>query len=124
MHPAVLALAVLSVSLSACAQIALRKTMVSVGPLPTGLPEIPSFALAIGLNGWFLSGMACYALSICLWLLVLARLEVSLAYPLASVGYIITAVVGFFFLGEAVGAMRIAGIGLICAGILIIVQTS
>jgi multidrug transporter EmrE-like cation transporter len=124
MHPAVLALAVFSVSLNACAQIALRKTMVAVGPLPAGLLEIPRFAVAIGLNGWFLAGMASYAVSIGLWLLVLAKLEVSLAYPLLSVGYVITAIVGFFFLGEAVGAMRVAGIGLICAGIVIIAQSA
>jgi hypothetical protein len=86
MHPAVLALAVLSVSLNALAQIALRKTMVAIGPLPSGPLEIPPFVLAIGVNGWFLGGMACYALSIGLWLLVLAKLEVSLAYPLLSVG--------------------------------------
>jgi multidrug transporter EmrE-like cation transporter len=68
--------------------------------------------------------MACYCLSIGIWLIVLSRLEVSAAYPLLSIGYIITAVVGYFFLHENVDSSRIAGIALICVGIVFISRSA
>lgn len=121
---AVLLLAVLSVSLNAGAQIALRKTMLGLGALPAGLAEAPRFLLALALNPWFITGMGCYVVSIGVWLVVLSKLEVSAAYPLLSIGYVITAVVGFFFLGESVTIGRIAGIALICAGLVFIARSA
>jgi multidrug transporter EmrE-like cation transporter len=124
MHPAILALATVSVSLNALAQIGLRKTMLSVGPLPAFASDVVRFLWSIALNPWFLGGMTCYALSIGLWLLVLAKAEVSLAYPLLSIGYLITAVVGYFYLGESVGYLRLIGIALICAGIVFVSRSA
>lgn len=124
MHPAILALATVSVSLNALAQIGLRKTMLSVGPLPAFSSDAVRFLGSIGLSPWFLGGMTCYALSIGLWLLVLAKAEVSLAYPLLSIGYLITAAVGYFYLGESVGYLRLIGIALICAGIVFVSQSA
>ncbi len=68
--------------------------------------------------------MACYAISIGVWLVVLSKLEVSVAYPLLSIGYVITAIVGFFFLGENVTFLRMIGIALICGGLFFITRTA
>ena len=116
-------LAVISVSLNAAAQIALRRTMLAVGsPAAHGGDWVP-FILSILLSPWFIAGMACYGLSIGSWLAVLSRTEVSAAYPLLSIGYVITAVVGYFFLGEAVNATRALGIAVICGGIILIARS-
>jgi len=47
-----------------------------------------------------------------------------LAYPLLSIGYIITAIMGYYFLGENVNLTRIAGIALICFGIVVISRSA
>jgi multidrug transporter EmrE-like cation transporter len=120
MDAALITLAVISVSLNALAQVSLKKAMMAVGPVPAIAGEIPNFFLSIGLNPWFIAGMSCYALSIGLWLLVLAKAEVSLAYPLLSIGYIITAVIGYYYLGESMSPTKLTGIGLICFGIIIL----
>ena len=104
-------LAVGSISLNAGAQIALRKTMLAVGGPPNYLEGVLTFAFAIMTNPWFILGMSCYAVSIGVWLIVLSKTEVSAAYPLLSIGYVITAIVGALFLGEHVTFARIAGIG-------------
>lgn len=98
--------------------------MLAVGPLPSVGGDVVRFLLSVSLNPWFIGGMLCYVVSIGVWLLVLAKLEVSLAYPLLSIGYVIAAVVGYFYLGEAVGMTRLAGIGLICLGILVISRSA
>jgi len=123
MHPITLALAVGSVSLNAMAQIALRKMMLTVGPLPSSVANALGFAFSLLLNPWFLAGMTCY-LSIGIWLIVLGKTEVSLAYPLLSIGYIITAIIGYYFLGENVSLTRIAGIALICFGIVVVSRSA
>jgi multidrug transporter EmrE-like cation transporter len=120
MNPITFALAVGSVSLNAMAQIALRKTMLTAGALPSGLSNAAGFAFALPLNPWFVAGMACYAASIGSWMIVLSKTEVSLAYPMLSIGYIMTAIIGYYFLGENVNVARIAGIALICCGIVVI----
>lgn len=47
-----------------------------------------------------------------------------MAYPLLSIGYIITAIIGYYFLGENVNLTRIAGIALICFGIVVISRSA
>ena len=63
-------------------------------------------------------------MSVIVWLLVLSRVEVSYAYPLLSVGYIVTAFAGYTFFGEAMGAVRWAGVVVICLGVLLITRSA
>jgi len=76
------------------------------------MSEILSFMLSVLVNLWFLIGMGCYALSIGLWLIVLVQARGQCSFPLLSIGYVITAVVGYFFLSENVGLLRVGGIAL------------
>lgn len=124
MAPVVLALVASSICLNAIAQIALRKTMLGIGSPPAGGAALLSYALSIGLSPSFIVGLSCYAISLCVWLMVLARVEVSLAYPLSSIGFLITAAVAHFYLGESVGLMRLSGIALICLGILVVSRSA
>ncbi|MBJ8890142.1 EamA family transporter [Citrobacter sp. FDAARGOS_156] len=120
----VLLLALTSVSLNALAQVALRKTMLTIAPLPDAIAGYLGFAIQLLINPWFIAGMSCYVLSIGLWMAVLGKVEVSLAYPLLSVGYVITAVIGYFFLKEDINTMRLIGLSLICVGIVFISRSA
>jgi multidrug transporter EmrE-like cation transporter len=124
MHPIVFALAVGSVSLNAMAQIALRKAMLTAGALPTSVDTAIGFVISMLLNLWFLAGMMCYVVSIGVWMVVLGKTEVSVAYPLISMGFIITAIIGYVYLGENVSLVRIAGIALICCGIVVVSRSA
>lgn len=117
-------IALASVSLNALAQIALRKTMLTLGQMPSELSGYFNLALNLLSNIWFMLGMGCYVISIGLWMVVLGKVEVSLAYPLLSVGYILTAVIGYFFMGENVNLIRIIGLTFICVGIIIIPRSA
>ena len=117
-------IALASTSLNALAQIALRKTMLTLGQMPSELSGYFNLALNLISNIWFMLGMGCYVISIGLWMVVLGKVEVSLAYPLLSVGYILTAVIGYFFMGENVNLIRIIGLTFICVGIIIISRSA
>jgi drug/metabolite transporter (DMT)-like permease len=118
MKPVIFIWILLSVSLNAMAQICLRKGMLAVGQVNFARPF--SLAVSVGTSFWVWAGMACYAVSILLWLGVLSKVQVSVAYPFLSIGYIIAAAVGFAYLGESVGWARMAGIGFICVGLFFI----
>lgn len=97
-----------SVSFNAAAQIFLKKG-VSRFEGPASLA-----------NAWIISGLACFIFSLGLWLYAISKVNVSTAYPFNALGYIITAVAAFLFLGEPLPCQKIAGIAVICVGVAIL----
>jgi drug/metabolite transporter (DMT)-like permease len=70
-----------------------------------------------------LLGLALYVASTILWLLVLAKLDVSYAYPFVSLGFVFTALYAHFALHEPMAITRVAGIALIFAGVYFIAKS-
>lgn len=96
--------------------------MLISGPPPADSQQWLNYGLGISFNPWMLSGLGCYGMSILLWMAVLSKVEVSAAYPLTSIGFIIAAAAGYFFLGETVGVSRAIGIALVCCGVVFITR--
>jgi drug/metabolite transporter (DMT)-like permease len=67
--------------------------------------------------------MVCYGLGFLVWLVVLAKAEVSYAYPLISLGYVFTAILGRVLFGEAVTITRMTGILVICLGVFLVARS-
>ncbi len=67
-------------------------------------------------------GLFLYAASVVNWLVVLRRLDLGLAYPLMSVGYILTFLVGVWCFKEPVSTTRILGIVVIMAGVILLTR--
>lgn len=67
-------------------------------------------------------GLACYGLSMLLWVRVLMRLPLSVAYPLLSISYVLVYLVATSWpvWGETATTARSAGIGLILVGVLLV----
>ena len=67
-------------------------------------------------------GFCCYGVSVFLWIGALSRVPVSVAYPLLSIGYIINAFAAAALFGEALTTSKLAGIGLIVAGVVVLTR--
>jgi len=107
-----------SVLLNCGAQLLIRKGMLQIGEM-----SVSSIFQNMGLlitNVWLWLAMLCYAVSILLWMSVLSKAEVSFAYPFLSVGYVLSAVLGYVFFSESISAIRIVGIVVICIGVILI----
>ena len=65
-------------------------------------------------------GFMCYGLSSVLWIAVVANVDLSLAYPMVSLAYVIVFLASWLLLGEHVSALRVAGLVIIVAGVLVI----
>jgi multidrug transporter EmrE-like cation transporter len=92
--------------------------------LKFGMARQPGFRFAdvLGLcRNWpVLLGFGCYGLSTVLYLQVLAKLELSLAYPTVSLGYVLVIVLSRVFFKEAVSAMRWMAVMIICFGVVLV----
>lgn len=111
-------LILLSVLLNCAAQLLIRKGMLIEGEV--GMQNMLSHIGSMITNVWLWSAMICYALSIFLWMSVLSKVEVSYAYPFLSVGYVVSAVAGYALFNENLSPIRIAGIIIICIGVILI----
>ena len=69
-------------------------------------------------------GLALYGLGALAWILVLTRLDLSLAYPFLALNFVLIAVVSRLFLGEVIPGLRWGGIIVICFGILLIARSA
>ena len=115
---AALALALFCVCLTALAQVLLKMGMSAPAiqqAMSNGMRSVYWLALTSPLI-W--GGMLCFGASAGLWLLVLGKLEVSMAYPLISLGVVLTTLAGIFILGESVSAYKVVGVTLIITGVL------
>ena len=118
----VLTLIFISVTISAVAQVTLKQGMSSPvvqQSLTGGWLEIV-IAVISSLYVWL--GLALYALGAVLWLGVLARIDVRIAYPFVGLGFILTALMGVFLLGEAFSVIRFVGTCLVVLGIILVTQ--
>ncbi len=109
-----------SVFINVVAQILLKLGMRSIGFFEFSVSNIVPIGLRVAMNPYIIFGVFCYVLSLAVWLMVLSRVEVSYAYPITSLGYIFTAIMGSYFMGENISLTRIAGILVIIAGVYIV----
>jgi drug/metabolite transporter (DMT)-like permease len=77
-------------------------------------------AMAVFFNIWVIAGLAIYLFGAVLWLFVLVRVEVSMAYPFVGLGFILTMILGKFIMGEAVSVTRLLGTIFISVGVVFV----
>lgn len=107
-----------SVSCSALAQISLKHGMSQAAvqaSLATG--GVPHIVIAVATTSTVLLGLALYGFSAALWLFVLARLDVSLAYAFVALGFLLTMTLGCVLLGEPLTLHKCGGTVLVALGI-------
>ncbi|MBM3408329.1 MAG: EamA family transporter [Betaproteobacteria bacterium] len=108
------------VMLNAGAQLLLKAGVSPLGPLSPAWNELPALVWRV-LSQWpIVAGLACYVISVGVWIIGLSRVDVSLAYPLLSLGYVVNALLAWWLFGEVVNATRWGGIVLILAGVWLI----
>ncbi|MBK8189408.1 MAG: hypothetical protein IPK79_03065 [Vampirovibrionales bacterium] len=67
---------------------------------------------------WF--GLSLYAVGAVMWMMVLSRADISYAYPMLGIAYVIAVALAFFVRHEPVTTFRWAGVLLIACGVLLI----
>lgn len=114
---------IFSVLLNAAAQLVLKEGMRRIGYFAFDWANILPIGMRIMTNPFVWGGLIIYVISFVVWLLVLSRVQVSFAYPMLSLGYIVNAFAGYYLFREGLSLMRLTGILVIVAGTYLITRT-
>lgn len=114
-----IAMLLLAVVLGVTGQILLKQGVSGDGPI-SGLNKTIIHTLFKPL---VILGFLCYGLSSLFWLVVLSRTELSFAYPMIALGYVIVFFLSWLLFHDKITWMRIAGLALICGGVLMVAFT-
>jgi multidrug transporter EmrE-like cation transporter len=111
------------VLLNAGAQLLLKAGTNSVGAFEYSSANIIPVGWKLATEPHIIGGLGCYVISVVVWIMALSRVEVSIAYPLLSVGYVVNAIAAYYLFGEAVTPMRLTGIAVIIVGVWIVARS-
>lgn len=111
------------VLLNALAQFLLKAGVNRMGTIGLDWGALTSAGWRLASEPYIYGGLGCYVISVVVWILALSRVPVSMAYPMLSIGYVVTAVAAWAFLGESVTPLRLVGIGIIIIGVFIVARS-
>jgi multidrug transporter EmrE-like cation transporter len=111
------------VLLNAAAQLLLKAGTNSVGRFEFSAANAVPVGFRLATEPHILGGLACYVVSVVVWIMALSRVEVSIAYPMLSIGYVVNAIAAWYLLGEAVTPIRLVGVGIIILGVFIVARS-
>lgn len=120
-NKSLLLLILFSVSCSSVAQLFLKLGMVNRShgkALAAG--DWPAMLVGALLNPMVIGGLALYFFGALVWLIVLAKVDLSFAYPFVGLGFIITLVLGKLVMDEAITPQRLLGTLLVAAGVIMV----
>jgi multidrug transporter EmrE-like cation transporter len=123
MTPLTFALILFGVLLNAGAQLLLKAGTTAVGHFEFSGANVLPIGWRLATEPHILGGLSCYVISVVVWVLALSRVEVSIAYPMLSIGYVVNAAAAWFLFGEAVSMQRMAGIGIIVLGVYVVARS-
>jgi multidrug transporter EmrE-like cation transporter len=123
MNSTILSLLLFGVFLNAAAQLFLKAGMNRIGHFNFTLHNVLPIGLKVATNPCIIMGLLSYVISVIVWMLVLSRIPVGLAYPMVSIGYIVTAIMAYFLFQEDLSVTQIIGILVIIGGVYLITRS-
>jgi len=118
-----LALIMMGVLLNASAQLLLKAGTNAVGHFEFSAQNIVPIGMKLAFEPHIAGGVACYVVSVVVWILGLSRVEVSIAYPMLSIGYVLNAVAAWYLFGESLTAQKLVGIAFIIMGVFLVARS-
>ena len=116
-------LILLGVLLNAGAQLLLKAGTNAVGHFAFSRDNILPVGWQLATEPHIVGGLTCYVISVVVWIMALSRVEVSIAYPMLSIGYVVNAIAAWYLFGEALGVARLTGIGIIIIGVYVVARS-
>lgn len=104
----------------ATGQVLLKKGMGSMGPLTLSTDQLLSILLRIATNPYVVIGLAIYVGGTVFWLAALSRVDLSYAYPFASLSYVVMLVASWQLFNEQISPMRLLGTLVVGLGVFLI----
>ncbi|MDB5839395.1 MAG: 4-amino-4-deoxy-L-arabinose transferase [Herminiimonas sp.] len=111
------------ICLNALAQLLLKAGTNAVGAIHLNQENWFDTGVQLASQLPILGGVTCYVISLVVWIIGLSRVDVTIAYPLLSLGYIFNAFGAWYFLGETLSTQRLLAIGVIIIGVALLARS-
>ncbi len=118
-----LALILISTIFGVVGQLTLKHGMTNLGPLSITARSAPGLALRVFTTPTIILGMGIYVAASFFWLVALSRVQLTYAYPFASLSYVLIVIASWMLLGEHPSPLRLGGMAVIMFGVFLIAQT-
>lgn len=105
-----------SVLCSSTAHVFLKKGATSLllsGSVPAKIWHVMS-------NLWLTGGAALHGIALVLWVIALSKMPLSVAYPFIALSYVFVSAAAWYFFNEPITPTKLAGMGLVVLGVLLI----
>jgi len=123
MTPIAFSLVLTGVLLNAAAQLLLKAGTNAIGHFDFSLSNLIPISFKVAGQPAIIAGLACYAVSVVVWIMALSRVPVSIAYPMLSIGYVINALIAHYWFGEILVMQKALGIGFILIGVILVANS-
>lgn len=110
--------ALVSITIGAVGQLLLK--FAARGGVTLDLAAVLPAVMRLATNPYLIAGLVCFLTSMLLWVKVLSTAELSTAYPLVSLGYVLVAALSWVLLGERLGLRQALAIGIIVFGVFLL----
>lgn len=110
----------ISVLVGALGQILLKKGMSSMGPLTLSTNQAIPILWKMATNPYVIVGLGIYVIGTIFWLTALSRVDLSYAYPFASLSYVVMLIASWWLLDENISLLRIIGSIVVILGVILI----
>jgi len=114
------ALLLFNVILSVLGQILLKQGMNQVGEISGSFQQMAPKLIQALMNPFVIGGIGVYGSTTLIWLVVLSRIKLSVAYPMISLGYILSILFSWLLFKEDVPKIRVLGAFVICIGVYLV----
>jgi drug/metabolite transporter (DMT)-like permease len=109
----------LSLLASVGGQFLLKAGAVKLGKVSTG--NVVSHIIGMVTTPEVIAGLAMYAMGAIAYILLLTRVNLSVASPAIALSYVFAVLIGFFVFKEVIPIERVVGLGFIVCGVILVV---
>jgi drug/metabolite transporter (DMT)-like permease len=109
-----------AVMASAIGQVLLKKGMTTTGAITLTPNQLISVLWRIGTNPYIIIGLIIYVSGTVFWLSALSRVDLSYAYPFASLSYLLMLIASWFIFNENISLIRLTGTIIIGLGVYLV----
>ncbi|NPV69114.1 MAG: EamA family transporter [Firmicutes bacterium] len=112
-----MSMALVSILLGSTGQFLLKLGVTRLGGVRWGPGLFISTIFDVFMEPFIVCGVGLLGISMLIWLAVISRMQLSTAYPLVSLSYVMVTIMSRLFLGEPLTLSKALGMSLILAGI-------
>ena len=108
-----------TILLTVYGQIVIKWQVSAAGAFPASPADKLWFLLQLLVNPWVISALAAALAAAVTWMAAMTKLDLSHAYPFTSFAFVLVVLLSAWFFHEPLTWQKVAGLALICAGIVL-----